>query len=345
MSKKVSIVVAAYNEEKHISKCLESLIKQTYNNIEIIVVDDGSIDSTSSVVKKYVEKDSRIKLFVQKNAGLASARNSGLKLVTGDYVGFCDGDDYVEANMYEELLKKMFEEEVDIVCCGMKFVSELGKPLNYFGLSDRAFRIDIKDNFYKYYDMFIDGRDGIYSVCNKLYNYKILIDNKVQFPPNKRSDEDVEFNLNYSKYVNSFLYIPSFFYNYRMTGQSITRGYVNNALERHIDWIEIILKYLPWAKSDSDRMLKLRKLSAENLIFSITKEVIYKGHVNLCTYMKRALEINEYKRAYLDIDAKMISSRYNRILWQLLKAKKYRLLIIAIKIRYNLVRLKNNVLN
>ncbi len=344
MSKKISIIVAAYNEEKHIDKCLNSLVAQTYSNIEIIVVDDGSSDSTASIVEKFAEKDSRVKLIVQENAGLASARNSGLKLVTGDYVSFSDADDFVELNMYEILLDHMLKEDVDIVCCGFRVVNDFCKPINSYRVSEESFRVNIKESPLEYFDMFIDGREGIFSACNKLYNYKILQENDVCFFPNKRVFEDVDFNLNYSQYANGFLFIPDLLYNYRITGQSITRGYKKNALELHLTWHETIITYLPWVKDDSARMLKLRKLSAESIIYAISNEVIYLKSVNISDYMKKVFDYNEYKIAYEDVSAEMLSSKYDRMLWKLLKAKKYNLLKIAIKFRCKMINIKNNVL-
>lgn len=102
--KLITVIVAAYNVENYITRCLNSILAQSYTNLEIIVVDDGSTDSTPSIVDSFAADNSRIKVIHQANAGLSGARNSALKIATGDYLGFVDGDDFIEPTMYEEMI-------------------------------------------------------------------------------------------------------------------------------------------------------------------------------------------------------------------------------------------------
>lgn len=102
--KLISVIVPAYNVDKYISRCLKSILGQTYTNLEILVVDDGSTDNTPAIIDDFASKDSRIKVIHQKNAGLSGARNSALKIASGDYIGYVDGDDYIEPTMYEEMI-------------------------------------------------------------------------------------------------------------------------------------------------------------------------------------------------------------------------------------------------
>ena len=103
MNIKISIIVPVYNIEKYISECIESIINQTYKNLQIILVDDGSTDKSGIICDEYARKDTRINVIHQKNGGLVSARKSGLRNVEGEFVGFVDGDDYIEPDMYENL--------------------------------------------------------------------------------------------------------------------------------------------------------------------------------------------------------------------------------------------------
>ena len=114
---KVSISVPVYNTEKYLRQCLDSLINQTLQDIEIIVVNDGSTDSSESICKEYAEKDSRIKLVSKENGGLASARQAALEISTGEYFCACDSDDWTEQTMYEELYNKAVETGADVVMC------------------------------------------------------------------------------------------------------------------------------------------------------------------------------------------------------------------------------------
>ena len=103
----LSIIVPVYNVEKYIGKCIESIVNQTYKDLEIILVDDGSTDNSGKICDEWARKDKRIKVIHKKNGGLSDARNAGLDICTGDYIGFVDSDDYIELNMYEDLLIQM----------------------------------------------------------------------------------------------------------------------------------------------------------------------------------------------------------------------------------------------
>ncbi|MBP3616367.1 MAG: glycosyltransferase family 2 protein [Alphaproteobacteria bacterium] len=116
-NKKISIIVPVYNVQKYLDKCLKSIISQTLTDIEIILVDDGSTDSSGLICDKYAKKDKRIKVIHQKNARQGAARNAGIKLATGDYIGFVDSDDYITSDMFEKLYKKAYIYDADIVMC------------------------------------------------------------------------------------------------------------------------------------------------------------------------------------------------------------------------------------
>lgn len=118
MKPPVSVTVPVYNVEKYLRQCLESLCNQTLQDIEIIIVNDGSTDNSGDICREYAEKDPRMKLICKKNGGLASARQTGLDAANGEYIIVCDSDDWVELDMYERLYKKAEETRADIVVCG-----------------------------------------------------------------------------------------------------------------------------------------------------------------------------------------------------------------------------------
>lgn len=115
MADKISVIIPVFRTEKYLDKCLSSVISQTYTELEIILVDDGSDDSSPQICEKYAERDSRIKVIHKKNGGLSSARNKGLDEATGDFVAFVDSDDYIENDMYSYLMGE--RGDCDIVCC------------------------------------------------------------------------------------------------------------------------------------------------------------------------------------------------------------------------------------
>ena len=120
--KLVSVIIPAYNIEDYIGRCLDSIISQTYKNLEIIVVDDGSRDHTGEILDNYAKKDRRIKVIHKENGGVSSARNKGIEAAEGDYIGFIDGDDLIESEMYKTLVDLLEEENADISHCGYQMV-------------------------------------------------------------------------------------------------------------------------------------------------------------------------------------------------------------------------------
>lgn len=115
---KISVIVPIYKVDSYLRKCLDSIINQTYTNLEIILVDDGSPDNCPAICDEYAAKDERITVIHQKNGGLSAARNAALDIATGDYIGFVDSDDWIELDMYEYLMTNALTEHAEVTCCG-----------------------------------------------------------------------------------------------------------------------------------------------------------------------------------------------------------------------------------
>ena len=113
----ISVVVPVYKVEPYLRKCLDSIVNQTYRDLEIILIDDGSPDNCGRICDEYAERDARIRVVHQENSGLSAARNAGLKLVSGSYIGFVDSDDWIEPDMYSYLLGNALEYQADIAVC------------------------------------------------------------------------------------------------------------------------------------------------------------------------------------------------------------------------------------
>ena len=167
---KVSIIVPVYNMEKRLNKCLDSIINQTYKNIEIIVINDGSKDNSLDIIKSY--HDDRIKIINQDNQGISVARNNGIKASSGDYLCFVDSDDYIETNMIDELVNKISIDKSDIVVCDYYMFDETNKKVMNVGY-DGLFGGSLYDNP----NMI---RDIDYAPWNKIYK-KELFDG-ISFP-------------------------------------------------------------------------------------------------------------------------------------------------------------------
>lgn len=232
--KKVSIIVPIYNVEKYIGKCIKSIVNQTYKNLEIILVDDGSTDSSLSICKEYKKKDERIVLVHKKNTGVSDARNKGLELVTGDYLAFIDADDYVNDNYIEELLNSLLANKTSISQCGINIVlnGNIISQRNYDDyqvISNRKILIDlIKDNLLQ--------NEVIW---NKLYDKKIF--DNLRFASGKLHEDDF---INYLIYYDQkrISNVPLFLYNYRQEGDSIMSHFCKKRLDA-IDGLEERIKF------------------------------------------------------------------------------------------------------
>ena len=141
----ISIIVPAYNVEQWIERCLDSIRNQTYRNLEIIVIDDGSTDKTPEILESYSQKEERIIVVHQENSGLAIVREKGIAMAKGDYVGFVDGDDVIESNMYERLLNNAIKYHADISHCGIKYCFYDGRVKMHWGTGDIKVLIEIQE--------------------------------------------------------------------------------------------------------------------------------------------------------------------------------------------------------
>lgn len=165
----ISVIVPVYKVEKYLHRCVDSIINQTYKNLEIILVDDGSPDNCPKICDEYAQKDQRIKVIHKKNAGISEARNAGLEIAQGEFVAFVDSDDYIDSTMYEKMLLLAQKEKNDLVLCGFKKVSEDGKIEN-FNEKIMQEEIDFTHGIPDY--IFIDNTFG--TVCRCLYNSSFL---------------------------------------------------------------------------------------------------------------------------------------------------------------------------
>lgn len=208
---KVSIIVPVYNVEKYIEKCLETLVNQTLQDIEIIIVNDGSKDNSKEIIKKYIEKYPEKIVYLEKeNGGLSDARNFGIPYAKGEYIAFLDSDDYVELNMYEDMYKIAKDENSDMVECD--FIWEYPNKS----------KVDIGEIYHGKHEMLEKVRVVAW---NKLIKKSILNETKIQFPKGFRY-EDVEFTYKLLPYLNtvSFLKKPCVHYIQRDNSISNTQN-------------------------------------------------------------------------------------------------------------------------
>lgn len=216
----VSIIVPIYNSEKYLYQCINSIINQTYDNIEIILVDDGSTDKSVEICREFAERDQRIKFLSQINSGPSVARNIGINHAKGNYIQFVDSDDTLEKNATEELVNAI-RKGFDLVICGYKIVQMNKNIYRVPSISGNFSR----ESFLKRFGVFIKD-NLINSPVNKLYRRDILNNNYIRFDENINLGEDLIFNLQYLEYCNKISVIPDVLYKYqKFNTNSLTQGY------------------------------------------------------------------------------------------------------------------------
>lgn len=231
----VSVIIPVYNVEKFLNRCVDSILSQTYKNIEIILVDDGALDSSPQICDEYAHKDTRVNVVHKQNGGLASARNAGLKVAKGDYILFVDSDDWIKGNTVEELLNIAIENQVDFVrftpvSAGYPDRPD-GTPIN-FGTEDFMEEgVYNKGKMIKdiYPRLFVTPQltmGPIVAAWRSLYNRKFLVDNNLYFDEEVKYSEDAIFSAKVVYNSNKFYYIKGgYYYNYFYNTSSITKSF------------------------------------------------------------------------------------------------------------------------
>lgn len=211
----ISVIVPVYNVEPYLRKCLDSIVNQTYKNLEIILVDDGSTDNSGIICDEYANKDNRIKVIHKANGGLSDARNKGLDIVKGEYTGFVDSDDYIAEDMYEYLYNFAIENDLDVAMCASCDVYQNKKiyPKNF-----ESIILDKKEKIIE--NIFVNqhGGSGI-GVCNKLFKYNVIKNIRFDFG---KTYEDVYFALKWIGNTNKFGRDSEVKYYYVQREESIT---------------------------------------------------------------------------------------------------------------------------
>ena len=227
---KISVIVPCYNVEEYLEECLDSIINQTFKDMEIICINDGSTDNTLNILNSYAERDSRIKIISQSNQGLSAARNTGLKNVTGEYVAFIDSDDYFELTAFEETLKVIEEKSLDLLI--FKLINFDDKTLekeewDYFEM--KCIMDIIGDNTFTQDDI----GEKFYYMCvtapGKLYKYELIKD--MEFPLGLIFEDEPFFVEVMFRAKCAYIYDKHLYYR-RIRSDSITQSYTGKFYQK-----------------------------------------------------------------------------------------------------------------
>lgn len=289
----LSIIVPAFNIENYISRCLDSLINQYYKNIEIVVVDDGSEDKTGEIIDSYVQKDSRIKVIHKKNEGVSSARNTGIDIAKGDYIGFVDGDDTVDEEMFEVLIENAVKYNADISHCGYKMVFP-SRVDYYYNTED----IIIQNNYDGLKDLLKADRVEP-SLSNKIYKSTLFDD--IRLRSDIKYNEDLLANFYLFKKCTKSVFYDKCMYNYMIRkGSAATKKISKNKI---LDPILVMEEIKSSLETDTDLYNIVYRRYLNNLI-GICRNNECRNNKEFRHYIKDAKQ--ELKRVYYDINNKYL---------------------------------------
>ena len=231
----VSVIMPAYNAMSNIERALKSVISQTYENLEVIVIDDGSSDDTGKIVDRYAKADLRIKVVHTENGGEAKARNIGVSMATGEYIGFCDADDYMHTDMIEKMLTRMLKDESEIVVCSWKNVDEYGKKLPW---KETNLQSCVLSSEQAQIQFLTSG--NVEGFCwNKIFKKKLFNDNDIRYDEKRISYCDILANFKLLCAAETISYIQEPLYDYYQLSTACT--HVAN-IKKDADYYETLME-------------------------------------------------------------------------------------------------------
>lgn len=301
----VSIIVPVYNVEQYLRECIQSLVNQTYSNIEIILVDDGSQDTSGKICDELKKEDWRIKVIHKENAGLGYARNSGLDIAQGEYVTFIDSDDVADDTLVESLMQGIHANKADTCIGGFKRITEDGKIAYEEKYEKRTYVGSevYQGLFARMLGSDVDKHDAIrMSVWNVLYSMKIIKDNDIRFPSERvLISEDIIWDSQYYKYSSSAAIIESTAYKYRITPGSLTQKYKPNKFKMICKLYDILCEKV---ESNPNMKMRLQRQFFVNLRDCIHQE---KQSVSKC---KRKVYIHRVNEILNDDKVRQVVNEY-----------------------------------
>lgn len=324
---KVSVIIPVYNVEKYLRRCLDSVVNQTYKDIEVILVNDGSPDNSKEICEEYVAKYSNIQLINQKNAGLGAARNTGLQYITGNAVTFVDSDDWLELDAIEYYVASMKKSDADIV------VTQMIRKKEYFsneGTNGTTIKEEVlnQEQFAKKYFK-IDGNNIEYYACAKLYKREIV--REVKYPVGLFA-EDVPAAFGYIIRSQKIFYSTKVTYNYFFNDNSLTAKFTDKDFDLEKIWDLVVEEAKVYGNEDYILYAKVNRYRIDfNLLCRIAlsenKSDIEKYSQEIVVLLGKVKENKKILLKYLPFSRKVI----------------FRLFIVDYTLGRNVLRMFKNI--
>lgn len=319
----ISIIIPIYNTGKYLHKCIKSILSQTLTNFELILVDDGSSDDSGVICDEYAKLDNRVKVIHKENEGVSIARNTGINIAQGEYIGFIDSDDWIEYDMYEKLYKLAIENECDIVMCDTVTKYD-DKP-------------DEEDTIIRLPNDILLAKKDIYpellcefagSACRCIYKNEIIKANNIIFPPNIPLSEDRIFNILSMGYAQKIYYTKTPFYNRYIRKGSAVNKYYNNMIELILTTRIAIMNAVDVAWNGDKEYRKAYENQTLGVIFGAINNEFFKDAkgtlIQKYSNVKKICDNNEVRNIISVLDRKDLRSKL------ILKRRAFLLCMIAI---------------
>lgn len=303
---KISVIIPVYNAENFLKRCINSVLDQSYQNLEIIIVNDGSTDSSLNILKEFSKKDNRIVLLNQDNKGVSSARNRGLKLATGDYITFLDSDDYIEINMYDEMMRYGKEYNADIVECSVVRVNERGDNLRNFNLN---FQLIASKKLC--IESYIKNINTTAFNWNKIYRKSVVED---VFFPNLKYSEDYYFNVLTHSNCDMKVTIPNAYNYYVEHSNSVTQADFSPEKLDILKSADLVIDFLKENHQELVIYAILYKLNNIRLLYFQIKQEKNSFYKNYSDYLISSYN-NIYDKNKETIKSNELSTKLKSMLW------------------------------
>lgn len=310
----ISIVIPIYNAEKYLSNCLDSLICQTYPDLEIVCVNDGSQDQSLNILREYQSNDNRIVIIDKKNEGVSQARNTGLKNISGKYVMFVDADDWLDQETCEAALNTLHQNDADVVM--WSYVSETENRKTYKKIYSEKTVFEKENVVSHIHRRFIgllgeelshpELADSLCPVWGKLYKRQLIGDSRAEFIDLKKigTYEDGMYNLQIFQYANRVVYIPECYYHYRReSSTSVTSGYKEQLFEQWQTLFEYMAEYIQKNQLSKEYLLALDNRIALSMVgLGLNIIACPDGYFKKIKKIKEILLMERYKNAYQTLE-------------------------------------------
>lgn len=287
--KKVSVIVPVYNSQRFLRQCIDSILQQTYHNLELILVNDGSTDNSGNICNKYAKIDDRVCVVHQDNMGVSAARNSGIYHATGNYLQFIDSDDFIDSDMTESLVAAIERNSASMVICGYKRIElSTGGCIHNSSSKVGFFKIEEMLNILDY----LYARSFINSPCNKIYRAQLIRDNAIRYQKGIELGEDLLFNLDVIKKSTSFEVIPECPYNYvKYNNGTLTGKHRENLYDIQKMLFEQLISLYEDRKTYAHQINNLELTYSKNILGIILHIAECYSWKNFKSYLKTAKDI------------------------------------------------------